>query len=70
MDEQNQIIKLCRVCENQRDSDDYHRIFKRCEICTAKKAQNYQNHRFMLISGSKINQKNKKENRKNQKQTY
>ena len=40
MSEQNQINNICRVCKSPR-SYDYHRLFKPCKICGAKKSDQY-----------------------------
>ena len=46
--------EICGACKNQRVYDDYHRIFKPCQICAAKKsAQYYEKLRDTLIVKSK-----------------
>ena len=41
MNEQNQIIKECITCNNEREYDDYHRLYVACKICAKERCAKY-----------------------------
>ena len=46
MDEQNQIIKICRVFGHERESDTYHLLYVACKKCASmRRAKHYQKNR-------------------------
>ena len=70
MDEQNQIIKTCCTCGNEREYDTYHRLYVACKKCAKIRcAKYYQKNREKILEKSRLyREKNKdkiKQNRKN-----
>ena len=70
MDEQNQIIKLCCTCGNEREYDNYHRLYiagKKCD--SIRCAEYYQKNREKILEKSRLYRENNKDkikrNRKN-----
>ena len=69
MDEQIQIIKICRVCGHEREYDNYHRLDVACKKCASRRcAKHYQRNREKILEKAKSyrgNNKDKlKQNRK------
>ena len=70
MDEQNQIIKFCCNCGNDREYDNYHRFFVACKKCASIRcAKYYQKNREKILEKSRLYRENNKDkikrNRKN-----
>ena len=70
MDEQNQIIKLCCTCGNEREYDNYHRLYVACKkYAKIRCAKYYQKNREKILEKSKLYGENNKDkfeqNRKN-----
>ena len=70
MDEQNQIIKKCCACGNDREYDDYHRLYVACKICASIRCKkHYQKNREKILEKSRLYRENNKDkikrNRKN-----
>ena len=70
MDEQNQIIKVCCNCGNEREYDNYHRLYVACKKCASIRcAINYQKKREKILEKSRLYRENNtdkiKQNRKN-----
>ena len=55
MNEQNQIIKICRVCGYEREYDNYHRLYVACKKCSSIRcAKYYQKNREKLLEKSRL----------------
>ena len=70
MDEQNQIIKTCCNCGNEREYDNYHRLYVACKKCPKIRcAKYYQKNRGKILEKSRLYRENNKDknkqNRKN-----
>ena len=69
MDEQNQIIKTCCVCGNEREYDNYHRLYVACKKCASIRCLKYcQKNREKILEKCRlyreINKDKLKRNRK------
>ena len=70
MDEQNQIIKTCRVCGHEREYDNYHRLkvaFKKC--ASTRSAKHYQKNREKILERSNLFRENIKDKLKRNRKT-
>ena len=70
MDEQNQVSKLCCTCGNEREYDNYHRLYVACKKCVKIRCgKYYQKNREKILEKSKLYRENNKDkikqNRKN-----
>ena len=70
MNEQNQIIKTCCTCGNEREYDNYHRLYVACKKCASIRcAKYYQKNREKILEKSTLYRENNKDkiqrNRKN-----
>ena len=62
MDEQNQIIKLCGTCGNEKEYDNYHRLHVACKKCAKIRcAKYYQKNREKILEKSKLYRENNEE---------
>ena len=62
MNEQNQIIKICRACGHEREYDNYHRLYVACEKgASTRSAQHYQKNREKILERSKLYREIKKD---------
>ena len=69
MDNHNQLIKLCCICDNKRVYNEDHRIYNPCKTCVAKIwARYYQANRDKKIARSKLYQDSTNYIRKSQTQ--
>ena len=69
MDDQIQIIKICRICGCEGEHDNYHRWYVACKKCASRRcAKIYQKNREKLLEKAKSYRENNrdklKENRK------
>ena len=70
MDEQNQMIKICRVCGHERDYDNYHRLYVACKKCAStRSAEHYQKNREKILERSKLYRENNKDKLKRNRKT-
>ena len=70
MDNENQIIKLCRVCGHEREYDNYHRIYVPCKKCASiRSAKYYQGNREKVLERSKLYRENNKDRYKRNRKT-
>ena len=70
MNEQNQIIKICRVCGYEREYDNYHRLYVACKkCCSIRCAKNYQKNREKLLEKSRLYRENNKDKLKRNRKT-
>ena len=70
MNEQNEIIKICCTCGNEREYDNYHRLYVACKKCASIRcAKYYQKNREKILENSRLYRESKKDkikqNRKN-----
>ena len=62
MNEQNQIIKTCCTCGNEREYDNYHRLYVACKKCASIRcAKNYQKNREKILEKSRLYRENNKD---------
>ena len=62
MDEQNQIIEVCRVCGFQREYDYYHRLYIACKNCASIRCtRHYQKNREKILEKAKLYRENIKD---------
>ena len=55
MDDQNQMIKICRSCGHEREYDNYHRLYVACKKCASIRcAKHYQRKRERILERSKL----------------
>ena len=55
MDEQNQIIEICRVCGHEIEFDAYHRIYVACKKCASTRSvKHYRKNREKILERSKL----------------
>ena len=61
MDDQTQMIKICRACGHEREYDNYHRLYVACKICASIRcAKHYHGNREKTLEKSRIyREKNK-----------
>ena len=70
MNEQNQIIKICRVCGYEREYDNYHRLYVACKKCSSIRcAKYYQKNREKLLEKSRLYRENNKDKLKRNRKT-
>ena len=70
MNEQNQIIKICRVCGYEREYDNYHRLYVACKKCSGIRcAKYYQKNREKLLEKSRLYRENNKDKLKRKRKT-
>ena len=69
MNEQNQIIKTCCTCGNEREYDNYHRLYVACKKCASIRcAKYYQKNRKKILEKSTLYRENNKgKNKRNRK---
>ena len=62
MDEQNQIVKICRACGHEREYDTYHKLYVACKKCASvRSAKYYQKNRGKILEQAKTNRENNKD---------
>ena len=70
MDDQNQMIKICRACGHEREYDNYHRLFVACKKCASIRcAKHYQKSREKILEKSRLYRENKKDKLKRNRKT-
>ena len=70
MNEQNQIIKICRVCGYERENDNYHRLYVACKKCASIRcAKYYQKNREKFLEISRLFRENNKDKLKRNRKT-
>ena len=61
MNEQIQLIKLCRVCDHEREYDNYHRLYSPWKLCARRRCANhYQKNREKILEKAKSYRENNK----------
>ena len=62
MNEHNQIVRLCGICDYKREYNEYQRVFNDCRKCAAiRSSKQYQANREKIIARTKLYEQNKKE---------
>ena len=70
MNEQNEIIKICRACGHEREYDNYHRLYVACKKCaSARSVKHYQKNREKILEKARIYRENNKDKLKRNRKT-
>ena len=70
MDDQNQMIKICRACGHEREYDNYHRLYVASKKCASIRcAIHYQKNREKILGKSRLYRENNRDNLKRNRKT-
>ena len=70
MDDQTQMIKLCRACGHEREYDNYHPLYVACKNCASTRcAKHYHRNREKTLERSRLYCKKSKDKLKRNRKT-
>ena len=71
MDDQKQMIKICRACGHEREYDNYHRLYVACKKCASIGcAKHYQQNNEKVLEKSRLYRENNKDKLERNEKTF